>query len=272
MKKRFQFLCVVWGSLVLFSQASAAVEYAKVNGKAITNKDLELALSNLNEGQKKQVLADPVSRRQVLVSVIDQELLAQQAEKEKVDQDPQFKETINGIRKQLLATRLMEKNLATKVTDAAAKKFYEDNRYRFTTDQIHVQHILVSDMDKAKALLVEAKKEGADFQAMAEKESRDPSAKNNRGDLGFVGRDRLVAEFTEAAFGAKVGEVIGPVKTAYGYHLIRVVEKKAGKTLNYDEVELRVKNELRQKLLDAYVSQLKTTAKIQVDDKTVDKP
>jgi peptidyl-prolyl cis-trans isomerase C len=255
----------------LTASTAMAVELAKVNGKAVTDKDLTLALSGLNEGQREGVLKDPASRRQILVNVIDQELLAQEAEKEKLDQDQDFKDAQSAFRKQYLATRLVMKNLGNKMTDSAAKKYYQAHKYKFSTDRVHAQHILLEDESKAKDVLKKAKEPNADFQELAEKLSRDPSAKNNRGDLGVFGRDQMAADFTEAAFNAEQGEIVGPIKTTYGYHLIKVIEKKIGKALEFDEVELRVKNELRQELIRTYVGKLKQQAKIQVDDKAVDK-
>jgi peptidyl-prolyl cis-trans isomerase C len=254
------------GAPSMVTPASAATELAKVNGTSITDKDLAAALSGLNEGQRANVLKDSNSKRQILDGLIDQTLLAQTAEKEKLDQDQDFKDALAAFKKQYLANKLLQKNLSAKITDAAAKKYYEVNKLRYSTDQVHAQHILVSDEKQARDLLKQAKAEGADFEALAEKNSKDPSAKNNRGDLGFFGRDRMVAEFTDAAFRAGEGEVVGPVKTSYGYHIIKVVQKKSGKPLEYGEVELRVKNDMRQELVSQYLSKLKTTAKVEYKD------
>jgi peptidyl-prolyl cis-trans isomerase C len=109
------------------------------------------------------------------------------------------------------------------------------------------------------------------FKEFAEKNSVDPSAKNNRGDLGFITRDRMVPEFTQAAFNANEGESVGPVRTPYGYHVIKVLKKRAGKTLEFAEVEARVRNEMSSDLSQAYISNLKKTAKVEVNDKAVEK-
>lgn len=253
------------------SQAFAAADLAKVNGAAITDKDLRNALSGLNEGQRETVLRDMNSRRQVLNSLIDQEVLVGEAAKQKLDQDAEYKEALSQFRKQYLASRVLQKNLGTKMTEGAAKQYYETNKRYYSTDQVHAMHILVSDEGKAREVMEMAKAPKADFQALAEKYSKDPSAKNNRGDLGFFGRDRMVDEFTEAAFAGKDGEIVGPVKTAYGYHIIKVIEKKLGKPMEYSEVELKVKNDLRQKLTENYISKLREQSKITVDEKALNK-
>ena len=256
---------------VMLVQPAWSKELAKVNGKPITSKDLEQALGSFNEGQRENILADTASRRHILLSLIDEELLAQKAEKDKLDQDQEYKDAAAMFRKHYLANRALQKDLTSKVTDKAAKKFYENNKARFSTDEVHAQHILVTTEAEAKEILKKAKEPNADFMKLAEENSKDPSAKNNRGDLGFFTRDAMVGPFTDAAFGASAGEIVGPVKTSYGYHIIKVVEKKLGKPLEFTEVELKVKDQLRQELTQEYVGKLKDEAKVSIDEKALEK-
>jgi peptidyl-prolyl cis-trans isomerase C len=259
-------------SASLAAGSAYAVDLAKVNGKVVTDHDLQTALGNLNEGQRANVLKDSNSRRQVLVNVIEQELLVQEAEKEKLDADAEYKASLAAFRKQYLASRVLAKNLSSKFSDSAAKKYYSAHSSRYSTDQVHALHILVSSEAEARELVKKAATLSEDdFQELAEKISKDPSAKNNRGDLGFFGRDRMVSEFTDAAFAGAEGSVVGPVKTSYGYHVIKVIKKKMGKPLEFSEVELRVKNDLRNELTQVYVANLKKQSKVEVDDKAVEK-
>ncbi len=259
-------------AVMFTSMASFALDVAKVNGKVVKDVDVKEALSQVNEGQRKNLMKDPNTRRQIVNSVIEQELLVQEAEKEKIGDTAEYKQAVEAFRKQYFANIVLQKNLGSKMTESAAKKFYEANKRNYSTDRVHALHILVADEDKARELLGQAKPmSNEDFQGLAEKFSKDPSAKNNRGDLGVFGRGRMVKEFTDAAFGASAGETIGPVKTAFGYHIIRVVEKKPGKPLNYAEVELEVKNQLRSELAQSYVGKLRQQAKIEVDEKAIDK-
>lgn len=255
------------------AQIAGAVEVAKVNGKPISDKDLRSALtmSGMNEGQSASIMKDAASRRQVLNSLIDQEVLVDEAVKEKLDQDAEYKEALEGFRKQFLSSRVLQKNLGNKITEAAMKKYYEGHKGRYSTDQVHAMHILVSDEEKAKDLMKQAKAPNVDFQELAEKHSKDPSAKNNRGDLGFFGRDRMVPEFTEAAFSGDEGQVVGPVKTSYGYHVIKVLERKSGKPLSFEDVQYRVRGDLLQDIRREYVGKLRQQAKINVNDSVIDK-
>ena len=262
---------VVVATVPGFQNVAWSSQVATVNGKSITDKDMVQALGSVNETQRKDVLDDANSRRQLLNSLIEQELLIQESEKEKLDQDSDYKTALEAFRKQYLTNRVLAKNLSGKFTESAAKRYYESHKTRYSTEQVHAMHILVSDETKALEVMKLAEAPNADFQALAEKYSKDPSAKNNRGDIGFFGRDRMVSEFTNAAFSAKDGEIVGPVKTAYGYHIIKVVERKPGKVLEYSDVESKVKSDLQQELATTYMTNLRSQAKISIDDKALNK-
>jgi len=264
----------IWfGAMVLVaSPLISAADLAKVNGRAVTDQDLRDALSSYNEGQRETLLKDKTTRRQVLINVIDQMLLMQQGEKEKLDQDKEYKQAADLFRRQYLANRVLQKNLSGKLTDASAQKYYELHKNRFSTDQARAQHILLADENQAKDVMKKAKEANADFEALAEKHSKDPSAKNNRGDVGMITRDSaFVKEFKDAVFNTEPGQIIGPVKTTFGYHVIKVIERKIGKPLSYSEVELKVKNEMQAELIQTYVGKLKGQAKISIDEKQLEK-
>lgn len=271
MKKTLSALSAgVFLSVVMLGQAQAAV-IATVNKKQLTDDDLRAALAQFNEGQRTNILKDPNNRRQVLLSMIDQELLNQEAERQKLGEDEQIKAMVENFRRQQMINRLLEKNLSSQVTQSAAKKFYDQNKLLFNTDQVHAQHILVATDVEAREVLTKLKDPKSDFQKLAERSSKDPSAKNNRGDLGFFTRDQLDPDFTKAAFGGASGEILGPVKTVYGYHIIKILEKKTGKTLSFEEAEAKATGFLRQKLGKDYLAKLRDQSKIQVEDKALDK-
>lgn len=264
------FPTLVLGIFVISQNGSAATEIAKVNQKSISDQDLKAALVGMSDAQKSAVLKDPASKRQVLQSLIDQEVMLQEAEKLKIDQSQEFKDAMANFKKQYLMTQVLEKAVGPKVTEAAAKKYFEANQQNYSTDQVHVQHILLTDELQAKDMIQKAKAKDADFQALAEKFSKDPSAKNNRGDIGLVNRDSpFVPEFKTAAFNGKKGEIIGPIKTAFGFHVIKIIDKKIGRTLNYDEVEVQVKNAFREGLIRELLMNLKKQAKVQINDKSL---
>jgi peptidyl-prolyl cis-trans isomerase C len=255
---------------VAVAAVSPNTELAKVNNRSVTVRDLTMSLGNMNDNQRASYLKDIGTRRQVLVGLIDQEVLAMQAEKDRVDQEPDFKAAIARARRQMLVEQVLAKNLGSKLGDSAVKKYYEQNKTRFTTDQVAVQHILVDTEAQAMDLIKRAKEGATDFQELAEKFSKDPSAKRNRGDIGLITRDfPLVENFKDAAFKASKGDVVGPVRTDYGFHVIKVTDKKPGRTLGFEEVEVRAREMLKQELIADYVANLKKQVKISIDEKAL---
>lgn len=243
--------------------AFAAKQLAKVNGKAITDADLDLATASMNEGLRASLMRDNDAKKELLNSVIDQELMLQAALKEKLDQSPQYKQAMEAFRRNMLANLYLEKRLAAKLTPQAVRNYFNLNRSQYNTDQAHAQHILLSTEEEAKKVIEEARKPNADFAALAEKFSKDPSAKNNRGDLGFFPRGQMVKEFSDPVFMAKPGTIVGPIKTDFGWHVVKLIEKRPGKNLEFEEVELQAKTNLRQELMRGLMSEMRKSAKIQ---------
>lgn len=184
------------------------------------------------------------------------------------------------LEKNLLRDKLFAKLLqGQEPTEEDAKKYYEENKDKYKQkEQINAQHILfktdknTTDADKkkkleqAKKVFAEAKK-GADFAELAKKHSEGPTAQRG-GDLGTFSRGRMVKQFEDVAFAAKPGDILGPVETQFGYHIIKVNEKTAEVQRPYDEVKesiltslkARQKSKATRDLLD----KLKTEAKIEV--------
>ncbi len=261
----------VFVAVAVFATSARAAELASVNERKITDVEMKAALAQFSEGQRANIMKDPASRRQILMGMIDQEILFQQSEKEKLDQDEEFKRAQDGFRRQYMVSKLLQKSVGSKLTEKAAKGFYSAHKTEFATDQVRAQHILVSNPTEAAEILKKVKAPGADFQKIAEQVSKDPTAKNNRGDLGYFGREQMVSEFSNAAFSGSEGEIVGPVKTAYGYHVIKVIDKKVGSPLSYDEVELKVKERVRQQLVQDYVGSIRGKAKVTLNEAAIDK-
>lgn len=145
-----------------------------------------------------------------------------------------------NIRMNFSATKLVGAEVA--ITDADMKTYFEANKATFDTpEQVKASHILVA--DEAKAKEVKAKlTAGGDFAALAKEYSTDESNKDKGGDLGFFSKGEMVAEFDNVAFTLKIGDISDPVKTEYGYHIIKVVEKKEAKTATYEENKAKIKD------------------------------
>jgi peptidyl-prolyl cis-trans isomerase C len=250
--------------LAAFTEIGLAKDLAEVNGRKITSQDLQNALMNFTPAQRAAILEDNDSRMQMLDQLVSQELLVQDAGKKGLQNSPQFRQAVQQFQRQYLAEMIIEQQIGPKATEKEAENFYKTHPLLFSTDQVHAMHILSKTEKEANDLLRRVKA-GEDFQRLAERSSIDPSAKNNRGDLGFFTRDRMIAEFSEAAFEGDKGEIIGPVKTAYGYHIIRVVDKKPGQILSFDDVKVQAQAALRNRLIQDYVTKLKDEAKVKVN-------
>jgi len=250
-------------ALVFALQFAQAGTIATVNGKVITDEDLQAVIANIPEVQKSTILKEGPARKQLVQDLINQELVYQEAIAKKMESTKEYATALSAFKKQALMNILIQKQLAPKITSAAVKEFYEKNKTKYNTDQVHAQHILLSTEKEALDVVAEAKRVGADFQKLAETRSKDPTAKNNRGDIGYFSRSEMFdPAFIEASFATKVGEITGPVKTGFGYHVIKVVDRKLGKNPEFAEIEQKVRTDLQRETLQAYVSGLKAKAKI----------
>lgn len=185
------------------------------------------------------------------------------------------------LKKMLQQQHWMEAQLGSKVavTDDEAKKFYESNKAEFAEpDQVKASHILFlvkkdDSPEVAKAKLEAAKKaearakKGEDFAKLAKELSEEPGAKESGGDLDFFSKDKMVPEFADAAFAAKVGSISDPVKTQFGYHIIKVTDKKAAHTMTFDEVKKQLiaylKQDKQRKATQELLKSLRDSAKIE---------
>ncbi|GAT35522.1 peptidyl-prolyl cis-trans isomerase C [Terrimicrobium sacchariphilum] len=164
------------------------------------------------------------------------------------------------IKKMLQQQRWVESQVADKVavTPEDAQKFYNDNKQEFKEDaSVRASHILIRVDENAPEDVVKQKqaeaakvaalasKKGADFAALAKQYSEEPGAKDSGGDLDFFTKDRMVPEFAEAAFSQKVGQVSQPVRTQFGWHVIKVTDTKPARVLSFDEVKGDLTNYLK---------------------------
>ncbi len=182
--------------------------------------------------------------------------------------------TVTDIKKYIRRELVIQKFIASleekqKVDPKEIKEFYEKSKDLLFTEpeKVHVMHILVKTKKEAEEIEKELKN-GADFGKLAEEKSIDPSAKKNKGDLGFIYRGQTVPEFEKQAFSMEPGDISQPVKTQFGYHIIKVLEKSPKKVKSFDEVkdqiELELKKEKALEELKKIKEELKKKAKIEI--------
>src|SRR6478752_1161245 len=219
---------------------------AKVNGVEIRQSDVALAEEELGQSLAQM---DPATKKEnVLAFLIDMKIVAKAAEDKKVEDNEDFKKRLAFTRNRLLMDSLLAVEGKAASTDEAMKKVYEEASKQITGEQeVHARHILVETEDEAKTVADELKK-GADFGELAKKKSKDPGASDG-GDLGFFTKEQMVPEFSNVAFTLEPGKISDPVKSQFGWHIIKVEEKR------------------NRKAPADYVAKLRETAKVERMDK-----
>ena len=233
---------------------------AKVNGAEIRQSDVALAEEELGPSLAQM---DPATKKEnVLAFLIDMKIVAKAAEAKKVGDAPDFKQKIAFARDRLLMDSLLATEGKAAVTDEAMKKVYEDASKQISGEQeVHARHILVETEAEAKAIEEELKK-GADFAELAKKKSKDPGASDG-GDLGFFTKDQMVPEFSTVAFALEPGKISDPVKSQFGWHIIKVEEKRNRKAPDFEQVKAQIETYVTRKAQADFVAKLRETAKVE---------
>src|SRR4051794_10301794 len=254
---------VLLGGLPLRAQEANPV-LAKVNGAEIRQSDVALAEEELGPSLTQM---DPASRKEnVLAFLIDMKIVAKAAEDKKVENSDEFKKRLAFTRNRLLMDSLLASEGKAATTDDAMKKVYDEASKQIVGEQeVHARHILVETEDEAKAVADELKK-GADFAELAKKKSKDPGASDG-GDLGFFTKEQMVPEFSTVAFTLEPGKISDPVKSQFGWHVIKVEEKRNRKAPDFEQVKGQIETYVTRKAQADYVAKLRETAKVERMDK-----
>src|SRR5215470_13763470 len=237
---------------------------AKVNGSEIRQSDLALAEEELAPSLAQM---DPATKDEnVLAFLIDMKVVAKAADDEKIADTDEFKKRLAFTKNRLLMDSLLAAKGKAGTTDAEMKKVYEEASKQISGEQeVHARHILVETEDEAKAVKAELDK-GADFAELAKKKSKDPGASDG-GDLGFFTKEQMVPEFSAVAFSLEPGKISDPVKSQFGWHIIKVEEKRNRKPPEFDQVKGQIETYVTRKAQAEYVGKLREAAKIERTDK-----
>jgi peptidyl-prolyl cis-trans isomerase C len=237
---------------------------AKVNGAEIKQSDVAMAEEELAPSLAQM---DPATKDEnVLAFLIDMKIVSKAAEDKKVADSEEFKRRLNFTRNRLLMDSLLALEGKAATTDDAMKKVYEEASKQIAGEQeVHARHILVETEDDAKAVKAELDK-GADFAELAKKKSKDPGASDG-GDLGFFTKEQMVPEFSAVAFALEPGKISDPVKSQFGWHIIKVEEKRNRKPPDFDQVKAQIETYVTRKAQAEYVGKLREAAKIERTEK-----
>jgi peptidyl-prolyl cis-trans isomerase C len=256
---------------------------AKVNGVEVHQSDLTVA-----EEEAGQIPPmSPEAKQDYLVQfVADMILVSKAAEDKKLADTPEFKRKSDFARKKLLMEGLLQSIGKDALTDQTMHKVYDEAVKQIGEEkEVHARHILFrvpagdekaskEAEDKLKAVIARLKK-GEDFAKVAGEVTEDPSGKANGGDLGYFSKDQMVPEFSEAAFKLEQGQISEPVKTQFGWHVIKVEDKRVKQAPKFEEVKPQIENFVVRKAQAELVTKLRAEAKIERMDKpakTDDKP
>jgi peptidyl-prolyl cis-trans isomerase C len=234
---------------------------ATVDGTPVHRGEIEAAARGLPDQMRQMPIQ--MLYGMLLDRVIDFRLLANEAERQNVDEDPAAEAALAQARAAVLREFLVQQTIEQGLTEEKLRALYEEKKAEegFAQDQVHVRHILVQSEDEAKAAIEEIEG-GADFAEVAREHSVDASAPSG-GDLGFISRDQVVPEFAEAAFALEAGGTSAvPVQTQFGWHVIDVVERRNVEP-SYDETAPQLRQELAREIVTALVENLRSDAEIE---------
>jgi peptidyl-prolyl cis-trans isomerase C len=233
---------------------------ARVNGIDIRESDLAMAEQDI--GQNLQNAPPETQREQLIAYVTDIIIVSQAATAKKLADDPDFQHHLAFIRNKMLMGLQLREEAKGAVTDEAEQKLYEEAvKPMGAEEEVHARHILVETEDEAKAI-VEQIKGGADFAALAKEKSKDPGAADG-GDLGYFTKDQMVPEFSEVAFKMYPGQLSNPVKTQFGWHVIKVEDKRMRPVPELATIKEQIDSYLVRRAQSEYVAKLRQTAKVE---------
>jgi len=253
-------LAAVLSSLTLPALAADDPVVAVVNGKEIHRSAVIEAQQSIQ--QARQLPLEQIYD-QLLDQVITGELILEQAKKQKMEDDAQVKAAFKEAQNSILKRAWVSKKVEADISEAQVHARYDELiKTVKPQEQVHARHILVDSEDAAKAVLADLKS-GVSFEDEAKAKSKDPSGKTNGGDLGYISKEETVKEFSDAAFAMKPGEITQtPVKTQFGWHIIKVEDRRMAPPPTYEEAKGQVRNELAQADIAKLVEGLKKGATI----------
>ena len=231
-----------------------------INGTPIRASDVILAEEDIGPGLPPQLQGEQ-RRDYVLSFLTDMTLLSQAAAAQKLDQTPEFAQRLAYARTKALMEALMSKEARGAVTDEAKRKTYDEFVKSAPAEQeVRARHILVEDETQAKEIARKARA-GEDFAKLAKENSKDSA--DDGGDLGYFTKEQMVPEFADAAFKLEKGQVSDPVKSQFGWHVIKLEDKRQKPVPTFEQVQDQLDQYLVRKAQADLVTKLRADAKVE---------
>jgi peptidyl-prolyl cis-trans isomerase C len=240
---------------------------ATVGGEAITEADLAFAAEDIGQ-QLGQIPQDQI-RAVLLAQMIDLRLMAQAGKAAGLENGDFYKQRLQYLTERALRRAYTKQEVSDAVTPDEIKAEY-DKRIAAMPDveEVHARHILVSSEDDAKAIKAQLDA-GADFATLAKEKSIEPGAKDSGGDLGYFTQDKMVKPFADAAFALQVGEISNPVQTQFGWHIIKVEDRRKAPKPTLEAMTQQIGQELYVAKYRAIFDQLRKATTIDIPDATL---
>jgi peptidyl-prolyl cis-trans isomerase C len=272
---------VAGSAMVAFAQAPDPL-IARVNGIEIHQSDLAMAEEDIGQNLPQ---GGEEARRDYLVSYLsDMILLAQAAEERRLQDDPAFKRRAALARNKVLMETLLQNEGKKSLTDQALHSVYDDAvKQMGNEEEVHARHILFrvanptdekaskEAEDKVKAVIARLKK-GEDFAKLANELTEDPAGRKDGGDLGYFTKEQMVPEFSSVAFKLDKGSISDPIKTQFGWHVLKVEDKRKRQPPEFDKVKPQLETFVERKAQMELVNKLRADAKIERLDKQAQPP
>lgn len=235
---------------------------ARVDGQPIMRSEVVRELQAM--GGQAANLPPQMVYPQLLEKVIVTKLVSSKGYAEKLQNDKEVKDRLKDAEAQIVADVYIRKTVTPKISEEKIKSRYDELSSKFKPeDEVRARHILVPTEDEAKDLLKQIK-DGADFSKLATDKSKDTGSAKQGGDLGYFPRSAMVKPFAEAAFGMKVGDISEkPVKSDFGYHVIKVEDRRKSSPPPLSEVKEQIRNQVGQELVSQIVKDMQAKAKVE---------
>lgn len=234
---------------------------ARVDGTELRLSDVEAAQQNLPPQAQKLPLEQiyPI----LLERLVDGMLITEAGRKEHLDRDPEVQDRLKRYEDRLIQEAYVNRAVKQAATEDRLRTRYQTFlKEKPAHEEVHASHILLPTEAEAKSVIAELDK-GADFAALAKKYSTDPAAASG-GDLGYFGHDDMVKEFADAAFALSAGQYSKtPVKTEFGWHVIKVEDRRVGKPPSFEEAREQLSRDLAHEIIDAKLQDLRGAAEIE---------
>lgn len=261
---------LLMATMLTFTAPAFAEEYVimKLNGQDVSSSEVQHMWEGLFPAGQAPAFdtVKPDVRERILRAVMAEKLLYGEAIKAGTDKTPKLLAELEEVKRKLIVRSFLDGKTSDTITDADVKREYDAMIGTLRDEkEVRARHILVATEQEAK----DAKKKldsGKSFEEVAREMSKDPGSAPKGGDLGYFTKDRMVKEFSTAAFSMKKGEVSGPVKSSFGYHIIKVEDSRKVTTPTFNEVKDQLKAKLQEKKLNDYIGSLVKGADVKTFD------